>query len=300
MENQIITINNPRGEVDRIFDRLDVNENTRKEYKYRIGMFLDFGENQGFNRNSFREFKNMLKTRVDYKVSTKSKYLETARIFLKELAFLNPGMGDITLNTKGFEQNKKHRVEGVNDEEMDLLTLYVGELTNDSQNDRLKAILSLLIFQGLRQIEVVRLDVLDIDFVAKVALVQGKGRDDKEPINLHPEAVKALQNYIKSNKAADGALFVSQSNNSKNKRLSTRAVRGIIKEIFDSLEISKTTHGLRHYFTTTLIKTYKGELLEVSKYTRHRGIEMLQVYNDNINRQADLPRFYGAFDKVKL
>jgi len=173
-------------------------------------------------------------------------------------------------------------------------------LPDTPQNARLKAILSLLVFQGLRQVEITRLDVRDIDFISKTAFIQGKGRDDKEPINLHPETIKVLKVYLKSNKIADGALFTSNSNNSKNQRLTTRAIRNIVKKTLKNLGIEKTTHGFRHYFTTTLIKTYKGDLLEVAQYTRHKSLEMLQVYNDNIKREADLPRYYKAFSGVKF
>jgi len=61
-----------------------------------------------------------------------------------------------------------------------------------------------------------------------------------------------------------------------------------------------TPEQLRHYFTTRLIKTYKGDLLEVRQYTRHSSLEMLQIYNDSIKQQADLPRFYSAFEGVQL
>ena len=81
-------------------------------------------------------------------------------------------------------------------------------------------------------------------------------------------------------------------------RLTTRGVRLIVKEFLSELHIEKSTHGFRHYFTSTLIRAYKGDLLEVARYTRHRSLEMLQVYNDNINRQADLPRYYQTFEGV--
>jgi len=74
----------------------------------------------------------------------------------------------------------------------------------------------------------------------------------------------------------------------------------LVKDILNELGIDKSTHGFRHYFTTTLIKTYKGDLLEVAQYTRHKSLEMLQVYNDNIKREADLPRFYGAFNGISF
>ena len=297
---QALSIDDTRDKASKVFDLLDVSEATRKDYKYRIGAFLDFTSERGFNRNSFLEFKRALAERTDISTATKNKYLATAKIFLKEANRQGFLPADITQNIKTFSQSKKHKRDGLNDEEMSLLTETMRELPETPQNTRLKAILSLLVFQGLRQVEVIRLDVKDIDFISKTAFIQGKGRDDKEPIYLHPETIKALKVYLTSNKIADGALFTSNSNNSKNQRLTTRAIRDIVKKTLNDLGIEKTTHGFRHYFTTTLIKTYKGDLLEVAQYTRHRSLEMLQVYNDNINRKADLPRYYQAFSGVKL
>ena len=295
-----LTVNEPREQAERAFDLLDISESTRQDYKYRIGLFIDFMEENGLNHNTFLEFKRALADRTDITVSTKNKYLATAKIFLKEANRQGALPVDITQNVKTFSQNKKHKRDGLNDEEIERLTNAMKELPRTPQNTRLKAILSLLVFQGLRQVEVVRLNVKDIDFISNVAYIQGKGRDDKEPVNLHPETTRALKAYVKSNKIADGALFTSQSNNSKNKRLTTRGLRGLVKETLDELNIDKSTHGFRHYFTTKLIKTYKGDLLEVAQYTRHKSLEMLQVYNDSIKREADLPRFYQAFDGVSL
>lgn len=297
---QALTIEDTRDKASKVFDLLDVSEATRKDYKYRIGLFLDFTGERGFNRNSFLEFKRSLAERTDLAVATKNKYLATAKIFLKEANRQGFLPADITQNIKTFSQSKKHKRDGLNDEEMSKLTTAIKELPETPTNARLKAIISLLVFQGLRQVEIIRLDIRDIDFISKTAFIQGKGQDDKEPINLHPEAIKAIQGYLKSNKIADGALFTSQSNNNKNQRLTTRAIRDIVKKTLNDLGIEKTTHGFRHYFTTTLIKTYKGDLLEVAQYTRHKSLEMLQVYNDNINRKADLPRYYQAFSGVKL
>jgi len=135
-----------------------------------------------------------------------------------------------------------------------------GKTGKRCMNGFLAKILTVIIYKGI--IEAIRLDVKDLDFIGKTALIQGKGQDDKELINLHPETCKTLQEYLKTNKIADGALFTSQSNNSKNKRLTTRALRGIVKGYLNTLGINKTTHGFRHYFTTKLIKTYKGDLLD--------------------------------------
>lgn len=270
------------------------------DYKYRIGLFLEFVAGKGFNVNTYLEYKRYLADRVDFAISTKNKYLIAARVFLRELNKQGIIPADITQNIKVFGQTKKHKLEGINDEEMSVLTEALKALPHTPQNLRLKAILSLLALQGLREIEIIRLDVSDIDFASRVVHVRGKGCDDKEPVSLHPESVKALRAYMKVNKVAHGALFTSNSNNSINKRLTTRGLRAIVKGVLGPLGIEKVTHGFRHFFTTKLIKVYKGDLLEVARYTRHAGLEMLQVYNDSVKKEADLPRFYGAFKGVSF
>lgn len=287
-----------KTKAEKVFDLLDVNKSTREEYKLRIALFLDFARDKEFNCNIFLEYKRSLAGRTDFGVSTKNKFLITARVFLKELNRCGLLPSDITQNVKTFKQDRKHKREGLNEAEIKLLTEKIRQLPDTPQNLRLKAILSLLALQGLRQIEVIRLNVQDVDFVSKTALIQGKGMDDKEPIYLHPETVRTLKDYLQVNRISDGALFVSKSNNSRNRRLTTRSLRGIVKETLKQLGIEKTTHGFRHYFTSALIKAYKGDLLEVARYTRHKSLEMLQIYNDNIKLQADLPRFYDVFKEV--
>jgi integrase/recombinase XerC len=79
--------------------------------------------------------------------------------------------------------------------------------------------LALFMYQGLRQIEVVRLDVTDIDLKNGKAFIHGKGRDDKEPIALHPYTTQALADYLQASNKKSGALFTSTSNNSYNQRI---------------------------------------------------------------------------------
>lgn len=282
-----------------VFEGLDVQDSTRKDYQYRIGLFADFVAKEGFHQNTFLQFKRYLASRNDYSVSTKNKYLITAKVFLREL-HRTVRTPNITENVRTFSQNKRHKVDGLNNEEMQVLTLALQRLSQTGLNLRLKAIISLLALQGLREVEVTRLDVKDLDLVNKTANVLGKGEDDKQLVHLHPETTKVLQEHLKQNKISSGPVFTSQSNNSRNHRLTTRALRRLVTDFLLSLGIVKTPHGFRHFFTTTLINSYKGDLLTVAQYTRHKTLEMLQVYNDGIKRQADLPRYYRTFANLEV
>jgi len=300
INKQELNIDQVLEQAERLFMSMDIADTTREDYMRRLPVFLEYVKSNGLNINTYLDFKRYLGNLPYYSISTKNKYLTTARIFLKELNRIGKLPQDITQNIKCFRQNQKHKKDGITQEEIDRIMEAVASIQTSKDSIRLKAILSLLALQGLRQVEVTRLDVSDIDLVSKTAMVLGKGRDDKEMINLHPETVKALKEYMDYCKIKDGALFVSNSGNSRNHRLNTRSIRGMVKELLDSLGIDKTTHGFRHYFTTTLIKTYKGDLTQVSRYTRHKSLEMLQVYNDRIITQRDLPRYYQAFSGVKF
>ena len=281
----------------RIFESLDIAESSRTDYKSRIWMFLESIQADPLNQNSFLEFKRYLAARNDIAIATKSKYLTVARVFLKELNRQGIIPADITQNVKSFQQTKKHKKFGLNQEEVNLLLSELDRLPESFSNVRLKAIISLLVFQGLRQVEVIRLDVEDISPGQMTALIHGKGRDDKEPIDLHPRSVEALKHYMTYCKVRSGPLFVSNSNNNQNGRLSTKSIRNLVTAFLKNLNIDNSTHGFRHYFTTKLIELFSNDLLTVAKFTRHRSVETLQVYNDNISRKNNLPKYYEAFNE---
>ncbi|MBT3690449.1 tyrosine-type recombinase/integrase [bacterium] len=293
-------LNNAQKEATKVFRNLDISKTTFEDYTSRIKLFLEFISDKPFTINIFLEYKHYLRDRNDFSVATKNKYLVVGRVFLKELNRLGHLPADITQNIKAFKQSKKHKKDGLNDEEINFLVSQLNLIPDNASNIRLKAFISLLIFQGLRQCEIVRLDIKDLDLANLCIYIKSKGSDDKELVYLHPITVKILKRYLKINKIADGPLFVSNSNNSKAKRLSVRGLRKIVTSLLRELNIDKNIHGFRHYFVTTLVKNYKGDLLEVARYTRHKSLEMLQVYNDNIKQKADLPRYYKSFNNIQF
>lgn len=292
-------------EAKKAFDYLPISEATRDDYKLRVGEFIEFIKINGLNRNTMLDYRKHLEARTDYSISTKNKYFTTAKRYCGVLYNANIIPTDITkdlsgVELRGFKQSRLHKKDGVSQDEIDRLAEYFRGLDESKQNLRLKAIFSLLIYQGLRQVEIVRLDVNDLDLRASKAFVQGKGRDDKEPIALHPYTVNALRAYLTAYKKKSGALFTCESNRAYGERLTTLSLRRTVKGVLKQLGIDNSTHGFRHYFTTNMIKNYKGDLLKVAHYTRHRRLDMLQVYNDALDAEQDLPNYINAFEGVKL
>lgn len=278
-----------------IFDSLDISESTKKDYLARLPQFAGWLHRNGITHDTLLHYKQYLRSRTDLGVASKNKYLAVARISMKELYRRGAISIDLSLNVKSFQQSSKHKVEGLTEQEVEQLCQYLRELPDTFKAVRLRALVALLLYQGLRQIEICRLDVADVRLGNNRLNVLGKGHDDKEPIFLHPQTVKALKSYLRSSKVKDGALFTSLWGQTKGKRLSTRGLRQIIKDLFTEAGVNKTVHGFRHYFTTTLITAYQSDLLRVANYTRHRSVETLQVYNDRLGDESDLAKFYGSF-----
>ena len=293
--NLAIEVKSPKfsvNAVSKLFASHDVSDSTRREYEQRAGLFVGYVQEHGLNPNTLLLFKRSLSARQDYSTATRNKYLTTARIMLKELHRRGKIPVDIIQNIKSFKQGRLHKRIGLNRPEIERLALAISKLSPNPRNARLGALFHLLAFQGLRQIEIVRLDVTDLDLVAGTAMVHGKGEDDKERIYLAPETVKALKQYLTLYPLKSGALFKSMGNR-KRERLSTMTIRREMHKLFDLLNINKTVHGFRHYFVTALLE--RMSIHDVRKFSRHKGYDMLIAYDDALDIKA---KSQSAFDAV--
>lgn len=296
MQNTFSVINEPVEKAKSIFSSLDVSEATRKDYCARIGTFLQYIQKDGFTLNSYLSFKRHLENKTDYTVATKNKYLATAKIFLKELNRQGVIPVDITQNVKLFKQSNKHKREGLNEKEVLALAERLKNMPINPINARLRAFFCLLAFQGLRQIEITRLNVDDVNLPNSTAFIRGKGCDDKELIYLAPETIKALRVYFQTNRVGSGALFKSLGNR-KSERLNSMTIKREFKNLFKESDIDKTTHGFRHFYITTLLKSL--DVRDVRKFSRHKNLEMLIVYDDEIdikNKTVDVFNCFKCFN----
>ncbi len=149
---EIITVNGyNRSEANRVFEHLDIIDATKAEYQRRLTLFLDYVEAEGLNVNTFLNYKRLLGGREDLSVSSKNKLLTAARIFMRELHRQGIMPMDITPNIRNFRQGKHHKKDGLTDEEVVLIRdwCYVH-----MDNHRSIAIVSLLLYHGLRQAEI--------------------------------------------------------------------------------------------------------------------------------------------------
>ncbi len=293
----LYTRDNLIHKAQEVFDGLDVSEGTRKDYQSRIGMFLYFLEKNGFDHNSYLSFKRLLAARTDLSVATKNKYLSTSKVFLRELVRTGLIPVDITANVRLFSQSKKHKKQGFTWEEVETIAEALKQMSETKRTMRLRAFFCLLAFQGLRQIEIVRLSVQDLDFASDTAMIQGKGADDKERVYLSPETVQSLKAYMVATKRRSGALFLGFGNR-RGQCLSTRTIQREFESLLGDLNINRTVHGFRHFYITTLLQNF--DVRDARKFSRHKSLEMLIVYDDELDIAQRTQDVFACFEGVHV
>lgn len=284
-------------EPKKTFDYLDISEGSRADYKYRVGLFLNFMRDKELTLNCLLEYKRYLESLINYTTATKNHYFLVALKLLREYHRQGILKRDITTNVSLFEEEKnKMKVEEFNENEMSKILNALKELPNTKENSRLKGLLSLLIFQGFRLVELTRIEYpADLDLRNKIIQIQDKGKQYKRPVDLHPKTIAELKKYIQINNIKSGYLFFCQSNRNLHKKITTSGIRKILKKFLRSLKIDRNIHAFRHSFCGQLATNPNLTTLDMAQFSRHSNPAQLQAYIDRSKFKSKIPEFYRSF-----
>jgi integrase/recombinase XerC len=275
--------------VDKVLDLVDVKESSRSTYKYGIRDFLSWNSNGQVDATTVVRYKKYLRDRTDIGVSTKNLYLSGVRLFLRRVHELGVTERDFSKGVKGFGITRGVKKSPITDEEVTKVFSFLKK----SEDPRMVLVFSLLYLQGLRQKEVLTVQVQDYDRDTQTLWIEGKGRDDKERIDLHPKTVEVLDWFLSFTGIRSGYLLSSTRNPLGH--ISRIQLGRLIRGVHKSCRITNSGHGWRKVYTSKLIDSGM-DLLTVSSFTRHRSIEMLKTYYDRLDRQKKLPMYYEVFD----
>jgi len=190
--------------------------------------------------------------------------------------------------------SRRHKRDALSNGEV----LAILETCDDSLiGVRDRAILTLMAYCALRAIEVHRANVGNLRTKDErlILEVQRKGRREPDDVVVIPrsqeEAIRAWlsgRTGIADHGEVD-PLFVSLSNRTRGRRLSTRSIRGMIRERYRQVGVvgnRKTAHSLRHSAITNAIR-HGGTPLQVKALAGHSAFDSTLVYFHAEARTAD-------------
>lgn len=148
------------------------------------------------------------------------------------------------------------------------------------------AVLRLLFDLALRRAEVVSLDRAHLDLDAGTLEVLGKKRRERERLTLPAPTRAALAAWCVVRGNAPGPLFTNFDRAAKNAaaggRLTGRSVARLVAAAGAEAGLGAVRpHGLRHAAITHALDVVGGDVRRVARFSRHRDLRTLTVYDDN-------------------
>lgn len=267
--------------INSFLEYVDVSEKSQKTYQNGLNAFFEYiylNNIKNPTRIDILGFREHIKGYLS--VSTVNTYMIGVRNFFKWLEYSGI-YKNITENVKGMKISNSHRKEPLTQDQCQMILENV-------ENTREKIIFLLAITCGLRANELVNIRLKDFKMKQdKICLyVLGKGREFKEDFVVIPEKLyDYIQKYIQEYDIID-YLFVSNSNNNNNGKLTTKTIRLIVKNMFKRVGINGneySLHSCRHSFATMAIQNGQ-DIREVSQALRHKSLSTSMIYIHDLER----------------
>lgn len=147
---------------------------------------------------------------------------------------------------------------------------------SDPKSLRDRALLRLFHDLGLRRGEVGSLDREHLDLEKNTLMILGKGRASREPFSLPPETKAALVAWLEVRGEISGSLFRNFDHAKKGHRLTDSSLYRIVR----GYGLGRP-HGLRHLAITEALDRTGGDVRAVARFSRHRDLRILNLYDDN-------------------
>lgn len=188
---------------------------------------------------------------------------------------------------RGNARPAKHTRAVLEDGEIQALLDAVGGPTALEKRDA--AIVYLMLFAGLSEIEVARADIGDLEqtLMGWYLRVQGKGRTEKDQrVPVDDSVMERIRIYLdaRGRIRPEQPLVVSHGRRSEDKRLNTRSIRGRISGLLKAAKVGReevTPHSLTHTAAILWLKSGMSEE-EVKRRMRHGTIDTTRIYSRQV------------------
>lgn len=194
------------------------------------------------------------------------------------------GLVPWSLELAGVKSEKYRETRGPGREGFRRL-LELAEADPSPKGARDRVVLRLLWDLALRREEVVSLDVDNVDLSAGTVSILGKGRRERETLTLPAPTVAALRSWLAVRGTEPGPLVVNVDHRTRGARLTGAGLYYLVQALGDRAGLTVRPHGVRHAAITEALEKTGGNVRAVQRFSRHRDLRTLTVYDDN---RADL------------
>lgn len=264
----------------------DKSEETVGTYRRSLNSFERWFVQQDrfrFQEDGVRAYKTHLMDERDLSQVSVSTYLTALRRFCQYLTDIGKLSENPAKGVKGNRRPETHSREVLTEQDIEQLESVLGSTTQIDKRDT--AIIYLMLYAGLSEIEIVRADVEDLEhtLMGPVLRVQGKGRTVKDQeAPLDSPVLEAVEDYLETRDPVhpEAPLFVSHGHRSEGERLKTRSIRSRVNDYLQTADIKRkgvTPHSLTH--TAALLWLNDGMPLEkVKQRMRHGTLDTTMIY----------------------
>ena len=208
--------------------------------------------------------------------TTVDRYLSPIKTFFTWMES-NGYYTNIAAGIKSPKDNRRFRKEYLQPDQV--VQLLQSIPTDTITGKRNLAMITLMVYNGLRRIEIIRLTIADM-VSSNELMIQRKGRTYKESIRIQPEVYDIIEQYLieRGSYLPGDPLFANHSHwhtNTISETILSKIVKKYLKQLSDSKKL--TCHSLRHTAAITLLKSGKS-VYDVQHFLGHTNTHSTEAY----------------------
>jgi len=283
--------------------------NTIQTYRRSIDQFVDWLRESGHagtvTPSVVLAFKGALAQR--YSVQTVNLRLSAVRSFYRWMVVTERLATSPAESISGLKRSnsRQHKRDALTSQEVTAV-LDACRADQSLAGVRDRAMLTLMAYCGLREVEVHRANLGNLKTQGDrlVLEVQGKGRREADEIAVIPlsqeEVIRGWLAHRRTfaSSGADDPLFVSLSNRTRGQRLSTRGIRQVVARRFQEAGVvgeRKSAHSLRHSAITSAIR-HGAEPIQVQAMARHSSFDTTLGYYHEVARTEEPAEDFVSYE----
>jgi site-specific recombinase XerD len=276
--------------IDQYLAQRDLMATTLHIYKYVLRWWFRYLVNNGIKPAEVKKadiigYKRHLFSR-GLRSATVDLYINGIKGFYRWMAETDEQYRNITTGIRNEKRIRQFRRDPLT---IDQVRQLIGSIPTEGLiNIRDRAIVCLLYFNALRVVEAIRLDIGDIDLANMRIAILGKGRKEKQWVQINDITANAIEDYIQAKHNAgeewddNDPLFIAYWNRNRNevRRLRRQSVSMIMSERLRVTGIKTdriSAHSLRHSAAVHMIESGK-DLYAVTLFLRHTNANTSRLY----------------------